>query len=109
VRWPSRVERGVSPALQLQLQLLLRRKRLTPPSRRYLGRRVYLATVVTLISAMLHGTTPARLARLSDVPGINRPTLVRWLIQMSIWATRCVRKIFFNTCLLFYVRHRTHR
>ena len=41
------------------------RKRTTPPSLRFLGRKIYLATVVTLISAMLHGTTPARLARLS--------------------------------------------
>jgi hypothetical protein len=54
------------------------RKRTTPPSLRFLGRRVYLATVVTLISAMLLGTTPARLARLSAVPGIDRRTLARW-------------------------------
>ena len=45
------------------------RKRATPPSLRFLGRKVYLATVVTLISAMLLGTTPFRLARLSAVPG----------------------------------------
>ena len=54
------------------------RKRTTPPSLRFLGRKVYLATVVTLISALLHGTTPARLARLSAVPGIDRRTLARW-------------------------------
>jgi hypothetical protein len=54
------------------------RKRTTPPSLRFLGRKVYLATVVTLISAMLNGTTPARLARLSIVPGIDRRTLARW-------------------------------
>jgi hypothetical protein len=54
------------------------RKRNTPPSLRFLGRKVYLATVVTVISAMLHGTTPARLARLSIVPGIDRRTLARW-------------------------------
>jgi hypothetical protein len=54
------------------------RKRTTPPSLRFLGRKVYLATVVTLISAMLHGTTPARLTRLSVVPGIDRRTLARW-------------------------------
>ena len=54
------------------------RKRLTPPSLRFLGRKVYIATVVTLISAMLHGTTPARLTRLSIVPGIDRRTLARW-------------------------------
>jgi hypothetical protein len=54
------------------------RKRMTPPSLRFLGRKVYLATVVTLITAMLHGTTPARLTRLSIVPGIDRRTLARW-------------------------------
>jgi hypothetical protein len=54
------------------------RKRATPPSLRFLGRKVYLATVVTLISAMLVGTTPFRLARLSAVPGLDRRTLARW-------------------------------
>ncbi len=54
------------------------RKRTTPPSLRFLGRRVYLATVVTLISAMLLGSTPSRLARLSVVPGLDRRTLARW-------------------------------
>jgi hypothetical protein len=54
------------------------RKRTTPPSLRFLGRKVYLATVVTLISAMLAGTTPSRLARLSVVPGLDRRTLARW-------------------------------
>jgi hypothetical protein len=54
------------------------RKRRTPPSLRFLGRRVYLATVMTLISAMLHGTTPSRLARMAAVPGIDRRTLERW-------------------------------
>jgi len=54
------------------------RKRTTPPSLRFLGRRVYLATVVTLISALMLGITPARLARLSVVPGLDRRTLARW-------------------------------
>ena len=54
------------------------RKRTTPPSLRFLGRKVYLATMVTLISAMLLGTTPARLTHLSAVPGIDRRTLARW-------------------------------
>jgi hypothetical protein len=54
------------------------RKRTTPPSLRFLGRKVYLATVMTLISAMLLSTTPSRLARLSVVPGLDRRTLARW-------------------------------
>jgi hypothetical protein len=56
------------------------RKRATPPSLRFLGRRVYLATVVTLISALLLGATPSRLARLSVVPGLDRRTLARWRV-----------------------------
>jgi hypothetical protein len=54
------------------------RKRTTPPSLRFLGRHVYLATMVTLISALLLGTTPSRLARLSVLPGLDRRTLARW-------------------------------
>jgi hypothetical protein len=54
------------------------RKRTTPPSLRFLGRKVYLATIVTLISAMRHGATAARLHRLSAVPGIDRRTVARW-------------------------------
>jgi hypothetical protein len=54
------------------------RKRTTPPSLRFLGRHVYLATVVTLISALMLGTTPSRLGRLSVVPGLDRRTLARW-------------------------------
>jgi hypothetical protein len=54
------------------------RRRTTPPSLRFLGRHVYLATVVTLISALMLGTTPSRLARLSVLPGLDRRTLARW-------------------------------
>src|ERR1700719_4426075 len=54
------------------------RTRATPPSLRFLGRHVYLATVVTLISARQLGITPSRLARLSIVPGLDRRTLARW-------------------------------
>ena len=56
------------------------RKRTTPPSLRFLGRHVYLATLVTLISAMQLGMTPSRLARLSVVAGIDRRTLARWRV-----------------------------
>jgi len=54
------------------------RTRATPPSLRFLGRHVYLATVVTLISAMQLSITSSRLARLSVVPGLDRRTLARW-------------------------------
>jgi hypothetical protein len=54
------------------------RGRKTPPSLRFLGARVYLAPMVVLISAMLHGATPPRIARLSQLFGVDRRTVARW-------------------------------
>ncbi len=54
------------------------RRRATPSSLRFLGRTVYLATVVTLISAMQLGVTATRVRRLSAALGIDRRTLARW-------------------------------
>lgn len=53
------------------------RKRATPASVRFLGRKVYLATVVTLVSAMQHGARAAR-RQLSDRLGVSRRTVARW-------------------------------
>jgi hypothetical protein len=54
------------------------RRRATPASVRFLGRRVYVGCVVVLVSAMLHGVTPSRAARLKEFLGISRQTLGRW-------------------------------
>jgi hypothetical protein len=54
------------------------RKRATPPSLRFLGRKVYLAAVVVLISAMRSGPTPARMQFLQDRVGVSRRTILRW-------------------------------
>jgi len=54
------------------------RRRATPPSLRFLGRKVYLATIVTLISALRDGVTAARLRQLSATLGIDRRTVARW-------------------------------
>jgi hypothetical protein len=54
------------------------RQRQTPPSVRFLGRRVYLGAVVVLVSAMLNGPTPRRVATLSALLGASRRTLERW-------------------------------
>jgi len=53
------------------------RKRATPSSLRFLGRKVYVAVVVTLISAMEHGAAEAR-RQLSDLFGVSRRTVARW-------------------------------
>jgi hypothetical protein len=54
------------------------RRRQTPPSVRFLGRKVYLGAVVVLVSAMRHGATPARVARLQELVGASVRTLARW-------------------------------
>jgi hypothetical protein len=54
------------------------RKRVTPPSVRFLGRKVYLATIVVLVAAMRQGPTPRRVRELSKLIGANRTTLSRW-------------------------------
>ena len=54
------------------------RGRATPPSLRFLGRKVYLAVTVILISAMRNGLTERRLATLAEVVGVDRRTVARW-------------------------------
>lgn len=54
------------------------RQRRTPPSVRFLGRHVYLGAVVVLVSAMLNGPTPRRIAALEGLLGVSRRTLERW-------------------------------
>lgn len=54
------------------------RKRLTPASVRFLGRKVYLAAVVVLACVLRQGPTPTRVARLRDLLGVSRDTLARW-------------------------------
>lgn len=56
------------------------RRRMTPPSLRFLGRRVYLGAVVVLLSAARHGLTGKRLAKLRRLFGVelSRRTVKRW-------------------------------
>jgi hypothetical protein len=54
------------------------RRRVTPPSVRYLGRRVYLGAVVVLVSAMEQGLSLRRVAKLNEHLGIGLRTLRRW-------------------------------
>lgn len=54
------------------------RKRATPASLRFLGRKVYLGAVVVLISALRGGPTPVRTRYLEEQVGISRRTLMRW-------------------------------
>ena len=55
-----------------------RRDRSTPPSPRFLGRKVFLAVIVTLMGAMRNGATERRLSKLAATIGVDRRTLARW-------------------------------
>ncbi|MBZ0234630.1 MAG: hypothetical protein K8M05_20020 [Deltaproteobacteria bacterium] len=54
------------------------RRRCTPPSVRFLGRRVYAGAVFVLATALLHGPSKKSVTKLSTLLGISRRTLVRW-------------------------------
>ena len=72
------------------------RHRATPPSLRFLGPKVYWATVVVLISAMRCGTTPTRVQLLKELVGVSRQTVLRWTVwwqqvlpQSPFWRVAC--------------------
>jgi hypothetical protein len=54
------------------------RKRNLPASFRFLGPKVHVATLVTLLTVLQQGSTPARLRRLAAETGVDRRTLRRW-------------------------------
>lgn len=54
------------------------RRRRTPPSVRFLGRRVYLGAVVVLLTAMFHGLTSRRVHQIQQVVDVSARTLARW-------------------------------
>ncbi len=68
------------------------RKRHTPPSVRFLGRKVYLGIYVVLVAAMMHGPNARRVGQLHAVLGIDQRTLRRWrewwlrnFVQSRFW------------------------
>ena len=69
------------------------RKRRTPVSVRFLGRRVYLAAVVVLACVLRQGPTPWRAARLRDLLGVSPDTLARW---HRWWRDAFVRTAFWR-------------
>ena len=81
-----RKARGVPPGLREDYERRLSfccarrecRKRLTPSSVRFLGRKVYLGAVVVLVSALRCGATPSRMARIAELFGVSRRTVNRW-------------------------------
>lgn len=54
------------------------RRRRTPVSVRFLGRKVYLGAVVVLATALQRGPSKTSVTKLSALLGISRRTLARW-------------------------------
>ena len=69
------------------------RRRLTPVSVRFFGRRAYVAPFFLLISALNHGLTPARRRRLSEIFQVDYRTLKRW---RQWWLENFVRSAFWK-------------
>ena len=69
------------------------RKRVTPPSVRFLGRKVYLGVIVVLVSAMRQGPTPRRVRELTEVFGVERRTIYRW---RDFWNERFPKTTFWK-------------
>lgn len=72
------------------------RGRVRPASLIFLGRKVYLAVVVTVVTAMRCGATPVRMRRLKEWVGVSRQTVLRWqrwwrelLPKMPFWRVAC--------------------
>ncbi len=70
------------------------RKRTTPPSALFLGRKVYLAVVVALVSALRQGPTPARMAVLREQWGVPSRTVARW---REWWGEAFVKSPFWRS------------
>jgi hypothetical protein len=69
------------------------RRRTTPPSVCFLGRRVFLAAVVVLVSAMTAGLTAKRAAHLRLQFGVRERTLQRW---RAWWLQTFPRTVFWK-------------
>lgn len=54
------------------------RRRRTPPSVLFLGRKVYFAAVVVLVSILRQGATPTRVSKLKELVGVSARTIARW-------------------------------
>lgn len=54
------------------------RCRATPPSVRFLGRKVYAGFIVVLLAAMCHGLSADRVRHLREITGADSRTLKRW-------------------------------
>jgi hypothetical protein len=79
---------------RLSLSCYLCKKRHTPTSVRFLGRRVYVAATVVLASALRAGLSERRVKQLTEWIAVPRRTLERW---RAWWLQGFVDTPFFKT------------
>ncbi len=89
---PSGVEEGYDRRLSFCCARDLCRKRTTPASFRFLGRKVFLGVVVVLVSALHQGAAPA-VSELCELVGVSRRTVGRW---RGWWRTTFVASPFWR-------------
>jgi hypothetical protein len=70
------------------------RRRTTPASFRFLGRKVFVAVVIALVCALRYGGTPARVAALREAVGVSQRTVERW---RQWWQDGFVRSAFWRS------------
>ena len=77
-RKPRGAPVGIVDPFRLSLRCSRCNKRHTPPSVRWLGRKVYLAAIVVLASALRAGLTDERMAQLTECINVPKRTIERW-------------------------------
>jgi hypothetical protein len=76
------------------------RRRRTPESVRFLGRRVYAGLVVVLVTVMIHGLKPGRVRRIREALQIDSRTVKRW---RQWWLESFVRSSFWKAARARFV------
>lgn len=99
------------------------RRRRTPDSVRFMGRRFYAGLVVILVSAMAHGLKPERVRRLRETLQIDHRTLERWrqwwlslFVGSTFWKEArarfapplCQQTLPLSLCVIFQVERTEH-
>ena len=77
------------------------RKRTTPRSVRFLGRKVFLGAVVVLVAAMRQGPSPRRVRELTELFGADRRTIARWC---TFWCQQFPQTPFWKVARGRFVR-----
>lgn len=97
------------------------RRRVTPPSVRFLGRKVYAGFIVVLVAAMHHGLSPQRVLAMRKLLSIDRRTLEHWrkwwletFVHTAFWAEArarfmpplCQQTLPWSLCAFYDVQRR---